>query len=65
LQEDGEDDEAHLPVPSERRGVVCSGGAMVSTVVAEAWGFLFVLFTEKKRTGREVAARGWGRKGEP
>jgi hypothetical protein len=28
LYPDEEDDEAHPPVPSERRGMVCSGGAM-------------------------------------
>jgi hypothetical protein len=60
---ENKDIKAHLPVPSERRGVVCGGGAMVRTLVAEAWGFLFLSFTEKKRKGRGVAARGWGRKG--
>jgi hypothetical protein len=28
LYPDEEDDEAHPPVPSKRRGMVCSGGAM-------------------------------------
>jgi hypothetical protein len=41
-----EDDEAHPPVPSERWGMVCSGGAMVRWVVA--LGFLvFPLLTER------------------
>jgi hypothetical protein len=29
-----EDDEAHPPVPSERRGMMCNGGAMTMSVVA-------------------------------
>jgi hypothetical protein len=31
---ENKDIEAHLSVPSERRGVVCGGGAMVRTVEA-------------------------------
>jgi hypothetical protein len=36
LKEDGEDGEALLLVVAGRRGMVCSGDAMVRTVVAEA-----------------------------
>jgi hypothetical protein len=65
LHEDDQGEEAVLVVLSERRGAAGSGGAMASTVVAEAWGFLFLWFHREKEKGRGVAARGWGRKGEP
>jgi hypothetical protein len=47
---ENKDIKAHLPVPSERRGVVCGGGAMVRMVVAV---FLRFVHGEKKEKGGE------------
>jgi hypothetical protein len=61
LHTEKEEDEAHLMVPSERRGELGSGGAMVRMVVA----VFLRLFTERKR-GRwgeeEIVAAARGRR---
>jgi hypothetical protein len=46
-----EEDEAHPPVPSERRGMVRGGGTMVRTVVAVGVSPL-CLFREEGEKGR-------------
>jgi hypothetical protein len=44
---ENKDIKAHLPVPSERWGVVFGGRAMVRTLVAVGGFLFFVLFTER------------------
>jgi hypothetical protein len=44
LHVDEEDDEAHPKVPSKRRGMVCSNGAMVRTVVVVELSSVSVFF---------------------
>jgi hypothetical protein len=57
LHHEEEDDEAHPSMPSERRGMVCSGGAMVRWVVAV--GFPpFVCSQRKGKKWRVVAGGG-------
>jgi hypothetical protein len=47
---ENKDIKAHLPVPSERWGVVSGGGAMVRTVVAVS--LRFVHREKKRKVGR-------------
>ncbi|KAK1680963.1 hypothetical protein QYE76_041811 [Lolium multiflorum] len=55
--EDGEDDEAHPPVPSEQRGMVCSGGAMARS--CRCCGGSFLLCCSQRREEK----RGWRKVG--
>jgi hypothetical protein len=55
LHIDEEDNEAHPPVPSERRGVVYSGGAMVGGGGTMRFP-LGLVHREKKKNGE------WGRR---
>jgi hypothetical protein len=64
LNQEEEDDEAHLPVPLARRGRTCSGGAMVRwSRWCEAFSPSFAHREEKRERVEEGRwrRRGWER----
>jgi hypothetical protein len=61
LHVDEEDDEAHPPMPSERRGTQWSGDAMVRLVVAV--GFLLFRFSHREEKRERMEGGRWRRCG--
>jgi hypothetical protein len=59
LEEENEDFVAHLTVPSERRGEVWSGGAMVRTAVPEGFLHLVSFRGSEEKEGKVEGLGAW------